>query len=133
MSTAPQCSYTKQWCRYLILAVNLLQVYTLEDPLSAVLAALSVAAEQLGKALQLPGVMSASASWEPDAVPIVCILTVASSGSLAMPLDGGQSVHPSYLLQPATMECLRYGTSHPRRESLLAEVESHCSSQQDAS
>ena len=85
----------------------LLKVYKLEDPHSAVLAALSVAGEQLGKALQLPGMMAVSASWDPDAVSIVCLLTVASGGSLATAQDG-ESVHPRFLLQPATMECLRY-------------------------
>ena len=85
----------------------LAQDYKLEEPRSAVYAALASAGEQLGRALQLPGMMAASAAWDPAAVPVVCILAVASSGLLTTARDG-KSEHPRFLLQPATVECLRY-------------------------
>ena len=82
------------------------------------LAALSCAGEQLGKALQLPGTMAVSASWDPDAVSVVCLLTVASGGSSLETPQDGESVHPCFLLQPATMECLRFVLVIPSEEKV---------------
>jgi hypothetical protein len=83
-----------------------LQTSGLQDCSPAVQAALRDAGHQLGTALRRPGMVAAAASWDHDAVPALCILTLgsASRSSTAAPqkLSGLRS-----LLQPATIECLR--------------------------
>ena len=94
-----------------MLAVSV-QDCKLEDPLSATCAALSCAGEQLGGALRLPGMMAAAGAWDPDAVPAVCILTLACRAALTSE-PGVGSGDPRSLLQPATMHCLRCCTTEP--------------------
>jgi hypothetical protein len=80
-----------------------------QDVLPAVMGALRDAGNQLGTALRRPGLLAAAAAWDPDAVPALCILALgsASRSSAAAPKQRS-SLH--LLLQPATMECLRYMT-----------------------
>ena len=75
--------------------------------LRGILNALCDAGIQLGAALRRPGLLAAAVAWDPDAVPALCILTLgsASRSSAAAPKKPS-SLHS--LLQPATMECLRY-------------------------
>ena len=84
----------------------MLQDYELQEPLAVTFSALASAGAQLGNAVLRPGVLAAAAAWDPDAVPALCILTMASHNSLTTELDG-RSAHPRYMLQPAVMECLR--------------------------
>ena len=55
-----------------------LQDHDLHEPLDQVLAGLSGAGVRLGTALQQPGLLAASAAWDPDALPALCILALAS-------------------------------------------------------
>ena len=78
-----------------------------QDLLPAVLATLHNVGNELGTALRRPGMLAAAAAWDPDAVPALCILALGSaSSSSAAASKKPSSLHS--LLQPATIECLRY-------------------------
>ena len=82
-----------------------LQVYPHQDSLSHVLAGLLLnhPGERLGEAVRRPGMMAAAAAWDPDAVPALCILTLAGD-DMTPDLRRTPSRRPRQLLQPATLE-----------------------------
>ena len=82
------------------------QASRLQVALPGILAGLRAAGHQLGTVLRRPGMLAATAAWDPDAVPALCILALgsASRSSAAEPQTPSKLCS---LLQPATMECLR--------------------------
>lgn len=69
--------------------------------------AMRYAGEDLGSALQRPGMTAAAAALDPDAVPVLCILALAADEVYATAAPGEPSCVRSQL-QPATTECLRF-------------------------
>jgi hypothetical protein len=85
-----------------------LQDHELREPLEQVLAGLFGAGVRLGRALQQPGLLAASAAWEPDALPALCILAMASDAECpAADLDG-VSIDMPLQMRPALEACLRH-------------------------
>ena len=71
-----------------------------------VLMAMRAAGEPLGSALQRPGMLAASAAWDADAVPTLCILALGLDRVFPREASPDPS-HVRWLLRPATTECLR--------------------------
>jgi hypothetical protein len=86
----------------------LLQDHDIRNPLAIVGPALTRNRERLGDALLRPAFMAAVAAWDLDALPAICILTLASCDLFPAETDGKPS-NPRRLLLPAAMACLRYG------------------------
>jgi hypothetical protein len=78
-----------------------LQDPKVQDKPEQVMAAICSPGQRLGAALQRPDVIARATAWEPCAVPVLCILALASSGLAEQPRMRLQ-------LQPAHAECTRY-------------------------
>lgn len=83
-----------------------LQDHELHEPLHQVLAGLCGASVCLGTAFQRPGVLAASAAWDPDAAAALCILAVASAAN--DPAADPDELPTCLRMRPALADCLRH-------------------------
>ena len=85
-----------------------LQDHELHEPLGQVLAGLFGAGVRLGTALQQPGLLAASAAWDPGALPTLCILALASDAKCPAADAEGLEVSMPEQMRPALGACLRH-------------------------
>jgi hypothetical protein len=71
-----------------------------------VLAGLSGASVCLGTAFQRPGLLAASAAWDPDAAAALCILAMASDAN--DPAADPDELPTCLRMRPALADCLRH-------------------------
>ena len=69
-----------------------LQDEGLHEPLEQVLTGLFGAGFHLGRALQQPGLLAASAALQPNALPALCILAMASDAEFPAAHSDGRSI-----------------------------------------
>jgi hypothetical protein len=107
MHAEPRCCFIVAHCKPSA-GLLWLQDRKLHEPLDQVLEGLFGAGVRIGTALQQPGLLAASAAWDPNALPALCILAMASDAECPAADSDGRLVCMPSQMRPALGLCLRH-------------------------